>query len=104
MVAALKDAESARFRNERLGKVFICGEVNSRGASGGYVGFKRYISSPGGVFAIEGDAQHGLLRPHEHDVILRAYQVMAGRPMTEAEALSLLGKQEFEATWNRHCN
>lgn len=52
----LKDAESAKFRNQFVGKTGIpCGEVNARNGFGGYNGFKRYIASGGGVSVIEGE-------------------------------------------------
>lgn len=52
----LKDAESAKFRNQFVGKSGIpCGEVNARNGFGGYNGFKRYIASGGGVSVIEGE-------------------------------------------------
>lgn len=39
----LTDPSSAQFRNERSKKDgWVCGEVNSKNAMGGYVGFKRY--------------------------------------------------------------
>lgn len=52
----LKDSESAKFRNQFVGKSGIpCGEVNARNGFGGYNGFKRYIASGGGVSVIEGE-------------------------------------------------
>lgn len=52
----LKDADSAKFRNQFVGKSGVpCGEVNARNGFGGYNGFKRYIASGGGVSVIEGE-------------------------------------------------
>lgn len=52
----LKDADSAKFRNQYVGKSGTpCGEVNARNGFGGYNGFKRYIASGGGVSVIEGE-------------------------------------------------
>lgn len=41
----MRDPASAQFRNERIvsGGV-LCGEVNSKNAMGGYVGYKKFIS------------------------------------------------------------
>ena len=56
----LTDPSSAQFRNERSKKDgWVCGEVNSKNAMGGYVGFKRYTVTwmPDGanVVALEGE-------------------------------------------------
>lgn len=41
---ALKDPDSARFRNEFVGKDgAVCGFVNSKNSYGGYGGFENYI-------------------------------------------------------------
>lgn len=50
--SALKDPESAKFKNV----VGVCGEVNSKNSYGGYTGFKSfYISDGVVVFREEGD-------------------------------------------------
>lgn len=52
----LKDAESAKFRNQFVGKSGVpCGEVNAKNGFGAYNGFKRYIASGGGISVIEGE-------------------------------------------------
>ncbi|MCL8299371.1 MULTISPECIES: hypothetical protein [Pseudomonas] len=63
----LTDPSAAQFRNERSKKGgWVCGEVNSKNAMGGYVGFKRYtvIWKDGGgqTVAIEGDGETSLDR------------------------------------------
>lgn len=45
-IYALKDPESAKFRNEFLMRDALCGEVNAKNSMGGYTGFKRFISHP----------------------------------------------------------
>lgn len=41
----LKDPSSTMYRNEHLKKSgWLCGELNSKNSSGGYVGFKRYMA------------------------------------------------------------
>jgi hypothetical protein len=41
----LLDPRSAQYRNEFLShRGVLCGELNSKNSSGGYVGFRRYIS------------------------------------------------------------
>lgn len=52
----LKDADSAKFRNQYVGSSGVpCGEVNSKNSFGAYNGFKRYIASGGGISVIEGE-------------------------------------------------
>ncbi|WP_312299196.1 hypothetical protein [Stutzerimonas nitrititolerans] len=52
----LKDAESARFRNQFVGPAGIpCGEVNAKNSFGAYNGFVRYVASGGGLAFMEGD-------------------------------------------------
>ena len=41
----LHDPSSAMFRNVRYFEVAICGEVNSKDASGAYMGYTRFIVS-----------------------------------------------------------
>ena len=41
----LNDPSSAMFRNVRYFEVAICGEVNSKDASGAYTGYTRFIVS-----------------------------------------------------------
>lgn len=50
----LKDPDSAQFRGQFVGKAGVpCGEVNSKNAFGGYVGYQRYIASGGGLVFFE---------------------------------------------------
>jgi len=52
----LKDAESAKFRDQFVGKTGVpCGEVNAKNGFGAYNGFKRYVASGGGVSVVEGE-------------------------------------------------
>lgn len=55
LLASLKDPESAQFRNEHYGSdgEYLCGEVNSKNGMGGYVGFRRFISTSSN-FALDG--------------------------------------------------
>lgn len=63
----LTDPSSAQFRNEWSKKDgWVCGEVNSKNAMGGYVGFKRYtvIWKDGGgqTVSFEGEGESSLDR------------------------------------------
>lgn len=52
----LRDPASTQFRNEHLGKYgTLCGELNSKNGSGGYVGFVRFISIDAGSVYLEGN-------------------------------------------------
>lgn len=46
--AILPDPESARFRNNTVSAEVpvVCGEINVRNSTNGYVGFKRFVSGP----------------------------------------------------------
>lgn len=52
MLNALKDPESAQFRNQFVGRQALCGEVNARNSMGGYTGYARFIAT-GQRFVIE---------------------------------------------------
>lgn len=42
----LKDPDSTQYRNEQLNASgWLCGELNSKNSTGGYVGFKRFMAS-----------------------------------------------------------
>ncbi len=53
----LKDPASTQYRNEKLiPEGWLCGELNSKNGSGGYIGFKKYIVSTVGEAYLE---EHG---------------------------------------------
>lgn len=60
VLANLRDADSAKFRNVRVVSTFmgtaVCGEVNARNAMGGYVGFTEFVTANDVLFLAEGDA------------------------------------------------
>lgn len=41
----LKDPDSAKFRNVRVIRGVVCGEINAKNALGAYTGFKRFLST-----------------------------------------------------------
>ena len=47
----LKDADSAKFRNE----VAYCGEVNAKNGFGAFTGFKKYIAASEQIVIMDGD-------------------------------------------------
>ena len=60
VLANLRDADSAKFRNLRMVTTFmgtaVCGEVNARNAMGGYVGFTEFATANDVLFLAGGDA------------------------------------------------
>lgn len=50
-----KDPDSAKFRNIRVVRGSVCGEVNAKNSYGGYVGYKRFVSVAGVVAWVEGE-------------------------------------------------
>ncbi len=72
IAAEMRDPDSTQFRGDRITKSgWLCGEINSKNGSGGYVGFKRFASGgrPGSFF-IEGQGSIGLPEIEEHIEIL----------------------------------
>jgi hypothetical protein len=51
-----KDPDSAKFRNVRVVRGSVCGEVNAKNSFGGYVGYKRFVSVAGVVAWVEGES------------------------------------------------
>lgn len=45
VMAHLKDPGSAMFRNVVMGKLAVCGEVNSKNSFGGFGGYQRFVAS-----------------------------------------------------------
>jgi hypothetical protein len=59
IAAQLRDSDSTRFRNDVLHPWgWLCGELNSKNAGGGYVGFRRFVSGgrPGDYY-LEGEGE-----------------------------------------------
>jgi len=59
---ALKDPESAQFRNQ----YGLCGEVNAKNAYGGYVGYRRFIAASEDKVFMEDDQR---LEPGAFDAV-----------------------------------
>ncbi|WP_226817317.1 hypothetical protein [Advenella sp. FME57] len=53
--SALKDPESATYRNQRG----VCGEVNAKNGFGGFTGYRRYVAVSKDLVAIEGESLKG---------------------------------------------
>lgn len=121
-LASAKDPSSAQFQNEVIYKKHICGEANLRNEYGGYVGYKRFISTKT-AYSSDGDGKMSIDsdEPSTQDVIEeldwmngemkaanKAYQAMAAQGIE----LPKLGKvpsdeakhaRRFNRLWSRHC-
>jgi hypothetical protein len=53
LVRALKDPESARFRDVYIKWDTVCGHFNAKNSNGGYVGFRRFYAIDGEVLRME---------------------------------------------------
>lgn len=60
MLANLKDADSAKFRNLTVSPdaTILCGEVNAKNSMGGYTGFKRFVVTGSSIVEIEGEGKY----------------------------------------------
>lgn len=105
IVSTLKDPGSATFRQERLKGSVICGEVNARNSLGGYVGFKRYVSTAlrsateetGTLGWIPDDAEAGKTRGIDRTIASLKQQ---GRQPTAEEH----NVAEFAWVWSTYCS
>ncbi|MGN6123959.1 MAG: hypothetical protein ACTHOJ_13490 [Sphingomonas oligoaromativorans] len=85
--AALKDPESAKYRNlfvSRLsgGGMALCGEVNSKNGFGGYTGFKGFVVLPGdGAPAIIEDEASGMGAEIDAELYPQAKQRFCANPI-----------------------
>lgn len=104
VLGALKDPSSANFRNERLRAGFVCGEVNARNSQGGYVGFKRYLSTAT-RYALEEHGSKGWLAQGDEGEIVRRIERTTkflreqGRNPTAEEN----NQAEFDHLWANYC-
>lgn len=106
LVRALKDPDTVKFRGWKIRGPNLCGEVNSKGSAGGYVGFKRFISHPGG-YAIESETVGTFTagEPETADLIADMQLQIAfmkahdHRKPTGDELLAL----RFDHLWNANC-
>lgn len=104
IISTLKDPASATFRQERLRGDTVCGEVNSRNSLGGYVGFKRYVSTPmrsateetGTLHWLPADAEAAKARGIDRTITFMRQQ---GRQPT-AEEHNL---EDFAWVWSNYC-
>lgn len=55
VTSEFKDPDSAKFRNIRVIRGSVCGEVNAKNSYGGYVGYRRFVSVGGIVAWLEGE-------------------------------------------------
>lgn len=119
----LKDPGSTIYRNEHLKKSgWLCGELNSKNSSGGYVGFKRYLAGSADDAYLEDHGYVGVVNEaREHQVLLekldmkteiiRERQELAASiklidiklPSLGVDVEKLVEKRLFEKKWKQIC-
>lgn len=105
VIQALKDPDSAQFRNERRVGRYLCGEVNAKNSLGGYVGFKRYMTS-GADLHIE---DHGVLarstQERSTEAIIKDLDVKIDllRQLKREPTKDELEAALFEQAWKTGC-
>ena len=113
LTQSLVDADSAQFRGERVaaGGTVVCGEFNSKNRMGGYAGFRRFISTSGGAFAIDGEAI--ATWDNSTDAIVAALDAKAaalrtaratGSDAPDFRIEADVNRKLFEDLWRTHCN
>ena len=116
----LKDPASTQYRNERMTKAgWLCGELNSKNSSGGYVGFKRYISGSADDAYLEDHGYVGVRSENEprHAQLIEQLDAQTAvlkrvahmrelgstfRP-SESEIIEMARKDMFEVKWKQIC-
>jgi hypothetical protein len=105
VVLLLKDPASAQFRNEVRNGNILCGEINAKNSSGGYVGFQRFFVA-GNEYGIAGENLAGSIASNKETSELIA------NLETQNELMRSLGRkptqEEFSAAvfarfWNKWC-
>lgn len=104
VIAALKDPGSATWRAEQLKGGVVCGEVNARNSMGGYVGFKRYVSTPT-RYALEEHGSKGWFAPDDHAATVRRIEraTTSIRERGREPTLDEENKAEFDLVWSQNC-
>lgn len=115
MAAHLKDPASTQFRNEKFASGILCGELNSKNAMGGYVGFSRYISDGKDLHYLEKIGAVGKFTPEDVDLVMEkeletikkfvAIKTAnpAGEMPTKTEMQEIALQQFFDGRWNQFC-
>lgn len=81
--AGLSDPESARFRNDAVSSLHkvavVCGEINVRNSTNGYVGFRRFVSGHVGDDLMARFAVRQFEDESDPDEMSRLWIVLCGR-------------------------
>lgn len=113
LTRSLVDADSAQFRGERVASngTIICGEFNSKNRMGGYGGFRRYISTAGSAFAVEGESL--ATWDSSTDAIMASLQAKAGAlksarangsEVADFKIEADVNRRLFDSLWEKHCS
>lgn len=107
LVASLAKPRFAVFRHEYVvpGSKYLCGEVNVKKAKGGYAGFRRFISYPGG-YAVEGGSTKSFYAPDEKSRYLfakLAVEISMLKRHKYTTTRAALNRAEFDGLWQSNC-
>lgn len=106
----LKDPDSTKYRNERLSDGGLCGELNSKNGSGGYVGFRRFIAQSKDVIYLEESGpiiqpSHAdwMLKMDKQIEILKEFNARGATRPSESDIDDEANKRFFADKWKAHC-
>ncbi len=114
MVRALKDPDSAKFRDEVLHRDALCGQVNAKNSMGGYTGYRRFVAGSL-FFVIQGepvqfDQVEDPTEVERQSEIINSLQLAkkavyvaaldSGEDLPSTEELHIA---EFAALWGEYC-
>ncbi len=104
MVRELKDPDSAKFRDEKLSRDALCGEVNAKNSMGGYTGYKRFIADSL-FFVIEDEDVHFYPATDPGEVMRQMdVRIITKRAVSrQGQASDELRRSEFEMLWREFC-
>lgn len=112
LTKSLVDADSAQFRGERVvsNGTVVCGEFNSKNRMGGYAGFRRYISTSGGAFAIDGeavatwdDSTESVIASLQAKAAALKSARAAGSDAPDFKIDVDVNRRLFDGLWQKHC-
>lgn len=117
IAAKLRDPDATQFRESRLAKNdWLCGELNGKNGSGGYVGFRKFASrSRTDEYYLEGEGRLGEATTEDMIAVLEkkiAYRKQFAslrednpnlRPLSESEVDDRARSQLFDDKWAEVC-
>ncbi|MBC3937188.1 hypothetical protein H8K47_17660 [Undibacterium sp. CY7W] len=115
--SSLKGPKSSQFRNVRLNRGVLCGEMNAKNGFGAYVGFKKFFAVGERFAYVDGlglvagnapasdinDAIKSLDR--ENKILDKSYlRIKSGeKPFSKEETDELIAIEVFNENWTKYC-